>query len=64
MNKHPPRPLDAAGLRRIAKRLGLRTGVPTAADRAAFPHVVRYASLSRERMPDWRFERVYRTAIA
>ncbi len=63
MSKHPSRPLDAAGLRRIAKRLGLRTGFPTAADRAALPHVVRYDTLSRERMPDRRFERVYRAAI-
>jgi hypothetical protein len=63
MSIHPSRPFLAAGLRHIAARLGLRTGFPTNADRAAFPHVVRCDTLSRERMPDWRFERVYRAAI-
>lgn len=62
MSKHPDRKLVAAGIRRIAKHLGLRTGFPTNADRAALPHVVRY-DLSRERMGDWRFEQVYRAAI-
>ena len=61
MSKHPPRPL-AAALRRVARRLGLRTGFPTDADRAALPHVVRYDALSRERMGDRRFERVYQAA--
>ena len=63
MSKHPNAEFDFAAVRRIAKRLGLRTGFPTAADRAALPHVVRYDTLSRECMPDWRFERVYRAAI-
>jgi hypothetical protein len=63
MNKHPNQNL-AAGIRNIAKRLGLRTGFPIDADRAALPHVVRYPSLSREKMGDWRFERVYHAAIA
>jgi hypothetical protein len=63
MNKHPNQNL-AAGIRNLAKRLGLRTGFPTEADRAALPHVVRYETLSRERMGDWRFERVYHSAIA
>ncbi len=64
MSRHPNLNAVAAGLRGIAGRLGLRTGFPTAADRAALPHVVRYDTLSRERMPDWRFERVYRAAIS
>lgn len=63
MSKHLPRPFAAAALRRIAADLGLRTGFPTDADRAALPHVVRYDALSRERMGDRRFERVYRAAI-
>ena len=63
MSKHPNAEFDFAAVRRIAKRLGLRTGFPTAADRAALPHVVRYPSLSRERMSDRRFERVYGVAI-
>ena len=63
MSTHPSRPTLAAGLRRIAVRLGLRTGFPTHADRAALPHVVRYPSLSRERMSDRRFERVYGVSI-
>jgi hypothetical protein len=52
------------GIRDIANRLGLRTGFPTEADRAALPYAIRYPSLSRERLGDWRFERVYRAAIA
>ena len=52
-----------SGIRDIANRLGLRTGFPTDADRAALPHVIRYPNLSRERLGDWRFERVYRAAI-
>lgn len=63
MSKHPICPFDAAALRRVAADLGLRTGFPTDADRAALPHVVRYDALSRERMGDRRFERVYRAAI-
>lgn len=63
MSKHPIRPFDAVVLRRVARRLGLRTGFPTDADRAALSHVVRYDALSRERMGDRRFERVYRAAM-
>jgi hypothetical protein len=63
MNKHPNQNL-AAGIRKLAQRLGLRTGFPSDADRAALPHVIRYETLSRERMGDWRFERVYHSAIA
>jgi hypothetical protein len=51
------------GIRDIANRLGLRTGFPTDADRAALPYVIRYPNLSREKMGDWRFDRVYRAAI-
>ena len=51
------------GIRDIANRLGLRTGFPAETDRAALPHVVRYDTLSRERLGDRRFERVYRAAI-
>lgn len=53
-----------SGIRDIANQLGLRTGFPTDADRAALPQVVSYDTLSRERLGDWRFERVYRAAIA
>jgi hypothetical protein len=63
MNNHPNQNLTA-GIRNLAKRLGLRTGFPTDADRAALPHVVRYETLSRERMGDWRFEKIYHAAIA
>ena len=62
MSKHPDSTFNAAAVRRIAHDLGLRTGFPTDAERAALPHVVRYDTLSRERMPDWRFERVYKAA--
>lgn len=51
------------GIRDIANHLGLRTGFPTDADRAALPHVIRYPNLSRERLGDWRFQRVYQSAI-
>lgn len=63
MSKLPVCPSDAAVLRHVARRLGLRIGFPTDADRTALPHVVRYDALSRERMGDRRFERVYRAAI-
>lgn len=63
MSKHPNSKLDPAGIiRRVANDLGLRTGFPSDADRAALPYTVRYDALSRERMPDWRFERVYKAA--
>jgi hypothetical protein len=51
------------GIRDIENRLGLRTGFPTDADCAALPHVIRYPALSRERLGDWKFQRVYRAAI-
>ena len=69
MSKFPIRKFAAVdnircGIRDLANRLGLRTGFPTEADRAALPYAIRYPSLSRERLGDWRFERVYRAAIA
>ena len=65
MSKHPNPNSNLAGLvRSVTKRLGLRTGFPTDADRAALPHVVRCDTLSRERMGDWRFEHVYHAAIS
>jgi hypothetical protein len=51
------------GIRDLANRLGLRTGFPTDADRAALPHIIRYPSLSRELLGDRKFERVYHSAI-
>jgi hypothetical protein len=62
MSKHPD-PNFPVRIRAIASQLGLRVGFPTDADRAALPYVIRYPDLSRERLGDWRFERVYRLAI-
>ena len=62
MSKHPFPNLSAA-IRTIANQRGFRAGFPTDADRSALPCVVRYDTLSRERLGDWRFERVYRAAI-
>jgi hypothetical protein len=51
------------GIRDLASRLGLRTSFPTDADRAALPHVIRYPALSRDRLGDWKFQKIYRAAI-
>jgi hypothetical protein len=65
MTKHLNPNSNLAGMvRSVTKRLGLRTGFPTDADRAALPHVVRCDTLSRERLGDRRFEHVYHAAIS
>jgi hypothetical protein len=51
-----------SGIRILANQRGFRVGFPTDTARAALPHVVSYSTLSRERMGDRRFARVYRVA--
>jgi hypothetical protein len=68
MSKHPNLKFAAvdnirSGIRNLANRLGLRTGFPTDADRAALPYVIQYRNLSRELLGDRKFERVYHSAI-
>lgn len=62
---HPRRALDLAEvMRRHELRTGLRTGFPSAADRARFQHLVRIDGLTRDRLGDAGFEAALHAARA
>lgn len=58
------KPFDLAALRDRLARTGLRFGWPTATDLALHPHVVVLHDLSRAKLGDQRFGRVFQTARA